>query len=528
MLPIKEPLAVIQPDRERKIMPSRCQSLLRLGIFPLLARIGIVEAAAAGSLTAPASSASGRAWLARVLALAGLLLAGFPASAAPSIGSVQITPDAIAAGAPTTVRVTAVIADPTLLPATVNLQRVNEAGAAVAVLGSLHDDGRNGDAVAGDQVYTLDVVLTETSPLRLRVSAGFQGMVKRVFSAEVLLPINRPPLADAGPDQSVARGKRVSLDGSASRDPEGATLSHTWSLIDRPAGSAATLTDANSVRPTFTADVPGQYIAQLIVRDGPLASAPDTVRITVTDPGLTILYLHADHLGTPRVATNEANVVVWRNLPISEPFGMALPEEDPDGDGQPTIINLRFPGQYFDRETQLHYNYYRDYDPGVGRYVQSDPIGIDGGINTYSYVGGNPVSITDPRGLDNPGMGPYGGSTGGRLPIAPPGHPAYVPDPSWPMGSINIHSTITINWIYEHKPPEPVTYDVKCLATFGTAKVAVGQAAVSYGPGAATWLFGEAAGSVYAAGAAVMSFPPVAVTSLLVTGSQIGKHCQCK
>ncbi|MEF8770614.1 RHS repeat-associated core domain-containing protein [Candidatus Accumulibacter contiguus] len=362
--------------------------------------IGVNDAAAAVSLTVPASSTFWPALLAKVLALAGLLLAGFPASAAPSIGSVQITPDAITAGAPTTVRVTAVIADPTLIPATVNLQRVNEAGAAVAVLGSLHDDGRNGDAVAGDQVYTLDVVLTETSPLRLRVSAGFQGMVKRVFSAEVLLPINRPPLADAGPDQSVARGKRVSLDGSASRDPEGATLSHTWSLIDRPAGSAATLTDANRVRPTFTADVPGQYIAQLIVRDGPLASAPDTVRITVTDPGLTILYLHADHLGTPRVATNEANVVVWRNLPISEPFGMALPEEDPDGDGQPTIINLRFPGQYFDRETQLHYNYYRDYDPGVGRYVQSDPIGLEGGVNTYLYTLGNPLKYSDAKGLD--------------------------------------------------------------------------------------------------------------------------------
>ncbi|MEF8770615.1 choice-of-anchor X domain-containing protein [Candidatus Accumulibacter contiguus] len=164
-------------------MPSHCQSLLRLGIFPLLARIGIVEAAVVGSLTAPASSASGRAWLARVLALAGLLLPVFSAWAAPSIGSVQITPDAITAGAPTTVRVMAVIADPTLIPATVNLQRVNEAGAAVAVLGSLHDDGRNGDAVAGDQVYTLNVVLTETAALRLRVSAGFQGMVKRVFSS---------------------------------------------------------------------------------------------------------------------------------------------------------------------------------------------------------------------------------------------------------------------------------------------------------------------------------------------------------
>jgi RHS repeat-associated protein len=401
MLLIKEPRAAFNrrtyqgKNDHVRLSPQPASSRYLLVARP----IGVSDAAAAVSLTVPASSTFWPALLAKVLALAGLLLAGFPASAAPSIGSVQITPDAIAAGMPTTVRVTAVIADPTLLPATVNLQRVNEAGAAVAVLGSLHDDGRNGDAVAGDQVYTLDVVLTETSPLRLRVSAGFQGMVKRVFSAEVLLPINRPPLADAGPDQSVARGKRVSLDGSASRDPEGATLSHTWSLIDRPAGSAATLTDANSVRPTFTADVPGQYIAQLIVRDGPLASAPDTVRITVTDPGLTILYLHADHLGTPRVATNEANVVVWRNLPISEPFGMALPEEDPDGDGQPTIINLRFPGQYFDRETQLHYNYYRDYDPGTGRYVQPDLIGLAGGLNLYTYVLGNPVWYTDPSGL---------------------------------------------------------------------------------------------------------------------------------
>ncbi|MDO9162192.1 MAG: RHS repeat-associated core domain-containing protein [Methylococcaceae bacterium] len=129
-------------------------------------------------------------------------------------------------------------------------------------------------------------------------------------------------------------------------------------------------------------------------------------------------YVYTDHLNSPRAITSQNGEVVWRWE--SDPFGMGLPkvginqdqdqddhhrnsqaiDEDPDHDGHPFIYNLRFPGQYYDKETGLHYNTHRDYDPSTGRYIESDPIGLLGGVNTYAYVGSDPLRYIDPRGLN--------------------------------------------------------------------------------------------------------------------------------
>jgi len=129
--------------------------------------------------------------------------------------------------------------------------------------------------------------------------------------------------------------------------------------------------------------------------------------------GIDIYYVHPDHLGTPRAVTRSGdNQVVWK-WDNTEPFGNSGPDENPSGLGA-FAYNLRFPGQYFDVETGTSYNMARDYDPRIGRYIQSDPIGLEGGLNTYGYVRGNPLSRLDPTGLLDEGGKGGEGQPGGQ------------------------------------------------------------------------------------------------------------------
>ena len=110
--------------------------------------------------------------------------------------------------------------------------------------------------------------------------------------------------------------------------------------------------------------------------------------------------LEADHLGSPRVlqdAAGSSAVWSWNLLSNSTTGSNAFGEQAPTG--SVTDFNLRFPGQYSDGNG-LSYNYFRDYESGTGRYVESDPIGLRGGINTFGYVYASPLIMFDDEGTE--------------------------------------------------------------------------------------------------------------------------------
>ncbi len=128
-------------------------------------------------------------------------------------------------------------------------------------------------------------------------------------------------------------------------------------------------------------DATGNTLREYVYVDG-MPSAHTT--------GGNVHFIHTDHLGTPQVITNNNQAIVWQA--DYTPFGSV------NITTETVTNNLRAPGQYWDAETNLHYNGARDYSTEIGRYIESDSIGLLGGLNTYAYVRSNPISLFDPDG----------------------------------------------------------------------------------------------------------------------------------
>jgi RHS repeat-associated protein len=167
-------------------------------------------------------------------------------------------------------------------------------------------------------------------------------------------------------------------------------------LIEKATGSAVTFyvyDEAGHILGEY--DGSGNLIEETVwLGDIPVAT------LQPSGSSISINYVHTNQLNAPtKVTRSSDNALEWRI--DQDPFGTATPNQNPSSLGT-FVYNLRLPGQLYMAEMGLNYNYFRDYDPQVGRYVESDPIGLRGGLNTYAYVGGNPISRTDPMGLTWP------------------------------------------------------------------------------------------------------------------------------
>ncbi len=211
-----------------------------------------------------------------------------------------------------------------------------------------------------------------------------------------------------------ANGNRLTEASAATSDGLGSVTALTYNQ----AGRLATVSTAGQPLTQYTYDAHGRRIVKvgsitattiyqydrgdrlLEETDGQGHAQVDYVYLngrpvaTIQLSNNQIYFLHGDRLGTPQIATDSTQAIAWSTT--YQPFGQV--------NAAPVTIteDLRFPGQEADLETGLYHNGFRDYLPGWGRYLTSDPIGLEGGLNTYAYVNNNPLGDIDPLGLCPP------------------------------------------------------------------------------------------------------------------------------
>jgi len=287
-------------------------------------------------------------------------------------------------------------------PGSNRLVAVTQAAAAPKAIPTLADATRQ-----AERVWFYHDTGVPLAQLAFTAQGLSQGSKRIVYNAA-----RRPVAVYDARDELVARyhyngmGERIAKTVYPNRPANGVTK---VALRAEPAGVTTYSLYADR-RLAMEADADGHIRAHYIYLGGrPVAkiettSAGSFVRVAwnkVSGGAATqarIYAIHTDHLGAPQVVTDEQQHVIWQA--DTEAFGRAQVRYAANVDGaHPFEMNLRLPGQVYDRETELHYNYLRDYDPALGRYTTPDPLGIAGGMNPYAYVSANPLTNIDPLGL---------------------------------------------------------------------------------------------------------------------------------
>jgi RHS repeat-associated protein len=166
--------------------------------------------------------------------------------------------------------------------------------------------------------------------------------------------------------------------------------SYTYNALGQRIGKAAATTER------FVYGEGSQLLSEYGTSNRDYVWLGDLPVATVDTSGTTsaVSYVMADHLGTPRAVADSSGNTVWQWAYQGNSWGELQPTS-----ATGYTLNLRYPGQYYDAETGLSQNGFRDYDSASGRFAQADPTGLNGGINPYAYVGGNPLDYVDPDGL---------------------------------------------------------------------------------------------------------------------------------
>ena len=206
--------------------------------------------------------------------VAGFLLAAVAAWANPTVSNVQF--------------VSQIRIDRFVIEATYRADVRSSGGAFTAVSATVTSGNAattiiDGSLTFPDVASGATVTSTDTFVIRHDLQTPFQNSFLQFSVNSTPVVVNRAPTANAGPDQTAALGSTVTLNGAASSDPDGNPLTFLWAFTARPTGSTAALLNPTSVSPTFVADRSGSYTIQLVVNDGSISSAPDSVVISTSN-----------------------------------------------------------------------------------------------------------------------------------------------------------------------------------------------------------------------------------------------------